>query len=89
MVLHIAELDGDFAADATDKVLLVAARPFICSLNFEEVTSDALLILTDRVDALLLDADDNAPVTSLRFGLFADYFSSDGRGSLRFGLLVL
>ena len=88
MILHIAKLGRDFATDATDEVLLVTSSPFICSLDLEEMSSDTLLVLTDGVDALLLDADDNTSVPSLRFVLLVDYFSSQGRGSLRFGLLI-
>ena len=76
VVLHIAEFCRDFAADATDEVLLVASSPFICSLDFEEMPSDTLLIFTDRVNDLLLDADHNTPVPPLHFRLLGDYFPS-------------
>ena len=89
MVLHIAEFDRDFAADATDKVLLVAPCPFICSLDFEEMPSDTLLVLTDGVNTLLLNADHNTPVTPLRFRLLGDYFLPKARRPLILGLLVL
>ena len=72
MILHIAKLGRDFAADATDEVLLVTAGPLICSLDFVEMTSDALLILTHHVDALLLNADDNTSVPSLSLGVLID-----------------
>ena len=89
MVLHIAEFDRNFATDATDKVLLVASCPFICSLDFEEVPSDTLLVLTDGVNTLLLNADHDAPVSPLRFRLLADYFLPKARRRLILGLLVL
>ena len=88
MVLHIAEFDRNFATDATDKVLLVASCPFICSLDFEEMPSDTLLVLTDGVNTLLLNADHNTPVTPLRFRLLGDYFLPEGRRPLILGLLL-
>ena len=89
VVLHIAEFCRDFAADATDKVLLVASSPFICSLDFEEMPSDTLLVLTDSVNTLLLNADHNTPVSPLRFRLLGDYFLPEARRRLILGLLVL
>ena len=82
VVLHVAEFYRDFSADATDKVLLVASCPFICSLNFEEMPSDTLLIFTESVDALLVNADDNTPMSFPSFRLLLDYLSSKGRGLL-------
>ena len=79
VVLHVAEFYRDFSADATDKVLLVASCPFICSLNFEEMPSDTLLIFTDRIDVLLFGPDDNTPVSPLRFRFLGDYFFPESR----------
>ena len=50
------------------------------------MSPDTLLILADGVNTLLLDADNDAPVPSLRLGLFVNGLSPEGGGAIRLGL---
>ena len=63
VILHIAKLRRGFTADATDKVLLSATCSFVYRIYFIEVPSDTLLIFTESVDNLLVNADDNTPMS--------------------------
>ena len=60
----------------------MATGLLVSRVDFKEVPSDTLFILTESVDALLLYTDHNTTVASLSFRLLLDYLSSKGRGLL-------